>query len=77
MVFDRFGREIPTECVLGLYLYQSSKAMCFLFQDGSTHWIPTSMILNIDQIDITNFEDMQPIEIAHFIVKNLELPIEY
>ena len=35
------------------------------------------MILKEKEIDITNFEEFQCIEIVNFLVRNLDLPIEF
>jgi hypothetical protein len=77
MVFDRHGNELPTECVLAKYHYQSSWALYLEFTNGLFRWIPKSMIGNLEEFDHSNFSEFRPFEIAEFLTKIHGLPIEY
>ena len=77
VIYDRFGNELLTEAVLGIYLYQSTKAVKILFTSGETRWIPKDMIQNLEDIEISNFSEMQYFEIARFLTLIHDLPIEY
>ena len=77
MVYNKFGEEVTTHTVLAFYRYESSKAIKILTLCGTSHWIPKSMISNLESIDITNLEDEQPFEIASFIIDNLGIVFEY
>lgn len=76
-IYDRFGNELPTEAVFGIFLYRSTKALYLLFSNGESRWIPESMIDNIEMIDFSNHEELQYFEIAQFLTVIHNLPIEY
>jgi len=77
MVYDRHGRELTTESVLARYHYQSSNALFLEFTNGLFHWIPKSMIGNLENFDHSNFDDFMIFEIAEFLTRINDLPIEY
>ena len=63
-----------TETVLGMYLYQSPKAIKVLLVDGSTIWIPTSIIRS--EFDWSNVEDFQAFEVDKWFIEKNELEVE-
>lgn len=77
VIYDRYGNELLTEATFAIYLYRSPKALFLNFSDGTTRWIPESMIDNIDMIDFTNHEELQYFEVAHFLTIIHNLPIEF
>lgn len=69
-------QDIITESVLGIYLFQSTKAIRILFMNGESMWVPKSLIRNIEDIDISNFEEPQCYEIDKWYCEVNKLEVE-